>query len=202
MSSGIRRYEHDVLAVVVVEKLRDGNDEIAILLRAGGGVAGQLLYARLDARVLLRAPRPHRADENLQVLDRPHERALQLGLPRGCAAHDVRRDQLDTTGQAGEPARPGHGRAAAKTASGGRELAGVGGLHSFLRDQRLQSSEIITRLEDKEVQQPARRRHQRILQIVSERWVLCGSQSKVRTIMTTERRASLPASPSPRGRGR
>ena len=81
MGPGVRRHEDDVLSVVVVKQLRDRDDHVFMPLGARGRIAGETTQALFDPRILLGAPLPHGADEELQIFDRADEGALQLGLP-------------------------------------------------------------------------------------------------------------------------
>ena len=198
---GIRSDVDDVRSVIIEEKLRDGEDYFVPALLARGREPREHPQALPDARVLIGAPRPHRPDQQLQVVDRANEGALKLGLPRGRTPGDARRDSLDRHRYLHDPARFCHRRAAAQTARGSGELGGVGRLHAFFRGQRLETREILTRLERKEIQQPARHRHQCVLQIfrkVGRLWLTV----KTRPIMTTEHRAWLRAFLSQPGPGR
>src|SRR4029077_18798065 len=81
-------------------------------------------------------------------------------------ADHARCDSLDRHCNLNDPDRLCHRCAPAQTARGSGELRRVGWLHPFLRGQRLETREILTRLERKEIQQPARHRHQCVLQII------------------------------------
>src|SRR6185436_955308 len=126
MCARIGRDEHDVLPLVVVEKLGDGDDHIFLALFTGRAVPRQSLHRLFDTGVLLGAPVAHRPNEELEVFDRADYRALDLRLPGRDALDDPRRDALDAGGETGELARLGHCRAAAKSPGGGGKLGGIG----------------------------------------------------------------------------
>ena len=102
---------------------------------------------------------------NLLDLSKADEGALKLRLPRDGAAHHSGCYALHARRELGEAAGLGHRRTATESARRRGKVGCVRRLHVLSRDEGLQADEILTSLESEKIQQPARRRHEPILQI-------------------------------------
>src|SRR5687768_3517443 len=152
MSFGIGSDVDDVLTVVVVEQLRDGDDHIFAPSFACWRVTSETAQIFFKPRILLAAPLSHGADEELQIFDCSDEGALQLRLPRDRALHDSSGDPLYARRQCGDAACLCHRRTTTESARRGGELGGIGRLQALPSSERLKAGEILTGLEGEEIQ--------------------------------------------------